>query len=53
VHAVGLVADVAPRVAGGVLDDPDKQQGEPAQLDMAADAVLAVVEDRPQPERPL
>jgi hypothetical protein len=34
----------------GAVDDADEQQGQPAQLDVAADAVLAVVEHRPQPE---
>src|SRR5680860_1447637 len=48
VHPVELVGDVAAGVAGGVLDGPDQQQREPAQLDVAADAVLAVVEHRPQ-----
>jgi len=50
VHPVELVADVAPGVAGGVLDDPDQQQREPAQLGVGADPVLAVVEYRAQPE---
>jgi hypothetical protein len=50
VHTVQFVADVAPGVAGGVLDHPDQQQCEPAQLDVGADPVLAVVEHRPQAE---
>jgi hypothetical protein len=50
VHAVEFVADVAPGVAGGVLDHPQEQQRQPAQLDVGADAVLAVVEHRAQPE---
>ena len=33
--------------------DPDEQQRQPAQLDVGADAVLAVVEHRAQPERAL
>jgi len=45
VHPVELVAQVAPGVPGGVLDDPDQQQRQPAELDVAADPVLAVVED--------
>jgi hypothetical protein len=49
VHPVEFVAQVAPGVAGGVLGDADEQQGEPAQLDVGADAVLAVVVDRSQP----
>jgi len=53
VHAVELVTDVAPGVAGRVLDDPDEEEREPAELDVGADAVFAVVEDRSQPKRPL
>ena len=53
VHAVELVAEVAPRVAGGVLRDADEQEREPAQLDMGADAVLAVVKDGTERERSL
>jgi len=53
VHAVQLVAGVAPGVAGGVLHHPDQQQDQPAQLDVGADAVLAVVEHRTQPEAAL
>jgi hypothetical protein len=34
----------------GVLDHSQEQQREPAQLDMGADAVLAVVEHRAQPQ---
>src|SRR5665213_3663507 len=49
-HAVELVADVAPGVAGAVLDDPHEQQPEPAELDVASDPVLTVMEDRTQPE---
>src|ERR1035437_6578219 len=48
VHPVELVADVAPGVAGGVLGDPDEQQGEPAEVNVAANPVFAVVEHRPQ-----
>src|SRR5262249_14790760 len=53
VHAFQFVPQVAPGVAGGVLGDPDQQQGQPAQLDVGADAVLAVVEYRPEPQRAL
>ena len=53
VHAVELVADVAPGVLRLVLDGADEQEREPAELDVGADAVFAVVEDRPQPQRPL
>ena len=47
VHAVEFVAEVAPGVAGGVVGvvgDADQQQRQPAQLDVGADAVFAVVE---------
>jgi hypothetical protein len=47
------VAGVAPVVADGVLHDPEEQQREPAELDVAADPVLAVVEDRSKTERAL
>jgi len=47
VHQVEFAAGVAPGVGGDVLDHP------PEQLDVAADAVLAVVEHRAQPERAL
>src|SRR5665811_2593221 len=50
VHPVEFVADVAPGLIGGVLDHPKQQQGQPAQLDVRADPVLAVVEDRAQAE---
>src|SRR4051794_4665703 len=33
-------------LAGAGLGDPDEQQGQPAQLNVGADAVLAVVEHR-------
>jgi len=46
VEAIEFVADVAPGVTGGVLDDTWQQQSQPAQLDVGADAVLAVVEHR-------
>src|SRR5664280_3776095 len=39
VHAIELVTDVAPCVAGAVLDDPHEQQGQPAELNVAAYAV--------------
>lgn len=35
VHPLEFVADVAPGVVGGVLDDPDQEQGERAQLEWA------------------
>src|SRR5512135_1149529 len=50
VRAVEFVPDVAPGAACGVVDDPDQQQGEPAQLDVGADPVLPVVEHRPERE---
>jgi hypothetical protein len=50
VHPVELVANVAPGVADTVLDDPDKQQREPAELDVASYSVLAVMENRSQPK---
>jgi len=53
VQAVELVTDVAPGVTDGGLDDPDEQQRQPAQLHVGADAVLAVVKHRAQPERAL
>jgi hypothetical protein len=53
VQAVEFVADVAPGIVGGVLDDADEQQRQPAQLHMRADAVLAVAEHRAQPQRAL
>ena len=40
VHPVEFAAGVAPGVAGGVLDHPQEQQREPAQLDVGGDAVL-------------
>ena len=53
VHPLEYVANVAPGVVGGVLYDADQEQGEPAQLDVGADAVFAVVEHRPQDENVL
>lgn len=53
VHPVEFVAQVAPGVAGGGLGDADEKQRQPAQLDVGVDAVLAVVEDQPQPQRAL
>jgi len=52
VHALELVVNRAPSIAGRVLDDADQQQDELAELHVCADAVLAVVEDGPQTERP-
>jgi hypothetical protein len=43
--AVELVANAAPGVAGGVVDDPDQEEGESAGLGVGADAVFLVVED--------
>lgn len=42
------VVEVVPGLAGGVLDDPDEQKGEPAEQDLGANAVLEPVIDRPQ-----
>ena len=53
VHAVEFVAQGAPGVAGGGFGDAHQQQRQPAQLDVGADAVLAVVVDRAQPEAAL
>jgi hypothetical protein len=39
VQPVELLAQAAPGMAGAVLDDPDEQQGQPAQLNVGADAV--------------
>ena len=50
VHPVEFAPQVAPGVTGGGLGDPDEQQRQPAQLDVGADAVLAVVVDGPQLE---
>jgi len=51
VHPIELVTDIAPGVAGTVLDDADEQQPEPAELDVGTDPVLAVMEHRPEPQR--
>ena len=53
VHAVELVANVAPGVAGRVLDDPHEEEPQPAELDVASDPVLSMMEDGPEPERSL
>jgi hypothetical protein len=50
VHAVEFVTQVAPGVAGAGFGDPDEKQCQPTQLDVGADAVLAVMVDRTQPE---
>ena len=50
VHAVELVAHVPPGVAGAVLDDPHEKESEPAELDVAADPVLKMVEQGTEPE---
>src|SRR5665213_27206 len=52
-HAVELVADVAPGVAGAVFDDPYEEQSEPAELDVASDPVLPMMEDGTESERSL
>jgi hypothetical protein len=44
-HAVQFVAQGAPGIGGGVLGDSDERQRQPAQLHVAADAVLAAVMD--------
>ena len=46
VHAVHLAGDDRPGVAGGVLRDADQDQGQEAQGDVGADAVLFAVVDR-------
>jgi len=51
VHPVEFVVEAATGVPGGVVDDPEQQRGQQAQPHVGADAVLAVVEDRPQPRR--
>ena len=50
VHAVELVAQVAPGVAAGGLGEADEQQREPAQQHVSADAPLEVVVDGAQVE---
>src|SRR4051812_21830774 len=50
VHAVELVAQVAPGVAGGGLGEADEQQGQPAQQHVGADAPFEVVVDGAQVE---
>jgi hypothetical protein len=47
------VADVAAGVTGAVLDHSHEQQPEPAELDVATDPVLTMVEDRAESERSL
>lgn len=46
VHAIELVAEVAPCIADGVLGDTDEQQGQPGQLHVGPDPVLAIVKYR-------
>jgi hypothetical protein len=48
VQFLKVLADAVPGAAGGGLDDPDKQQREPAEDDVGADAVFEPVMDRPQ-----
>src|SRR5579875_2687005 len=48
VEAVELAAGAGPGDAGGGLGDADEQEGEPAEDDMGADALLEPVIDRPQ-----
>ena len=43
VEAVEFAAQVRPGLAAGVLGDPGQEQGEPAEDDVGADAVLALV----------
>ena len=45
---VQFVGDVVPGGAGGGLGDADQQEGEPAQDDVGADALLFAVVDRSQ-----
>ena len=45
---VELVGDLGPGGAGGGLSDADQQQGEPAQDDVGADALLLAMVDRAQ-----
>jgi hypothetical protein len=49
-HAVELVADVAPGVPGAVLDHPHEEKAQAAELDVASDPILAVVEHGTQSE---
>lgn len=51
-HAVELAPDVAPGVARRVLDHPAEEEPEP-ELDVGADALLVLVEDRSEPKCPL
>ena len=51
VHLVECVSQVPPGVVGAGLGDADQQEGEPAQHDVGADAVLEAVEHRAQFER--
>src|SRR3954470_7929975 len=44
VQPVKLVVQGAPVLSGAGLRHPDEQQGQPAELDVGADTVLAVVE---------
>src|SRR5688572_29613908 len=53
VHAVELVAQVAPGVVAGGLGEADEQQRQPAEQDVGADAVLQAVVDGTQLERGL
>ena len=50
---IQLVAEVAPGVARRVFRHTGEEQPEPAQLDVASDAVFAVVVDGPKPQRAL
>ena len=49
-HAVEFVSHVAPGVVSSVLKDPHEQQPQPAELDVDANAVLAVMKDRSKSE---
>ena len=44
----GLAADIAPALASGAFGDAGKQEREPVDQDVSADAVLEQVEDGPQ-----
>src|SRR3990170_878458 len=53
VEALEFVAEVAPGLVGGVLGDPDEQEGEPAEEDVGADPLFLAVVDGAQLERGL
>ena len=45
-----LMADVAPGVVADILNGPDEEERQPAELDVAADAVFPMVEHRTESE---